>query len=48
MKWIAALFWVCTGLAIWSHYDGNPTAVNGVVGAGVCALVTTILAAIEE
>lgn len=47
MKWLAALFWVCFGVALWSMLAGNPTAINGVIGAGIVAVAITILWRIE-
>ncbi len=48
MKWIAALFWLCFAAAQWAHAHGNPTAINGVVGAGLVAAICTGLAWIER
>ncbi len=47
MRWIAALFWVCFGMACLSYAAGNPTAANGMFGAGLGAVVATSLAFIE-
>jgi hypothetical protein len=43
MRWIAALFWALTALAGIDMALGNPTAINGVIGAGACAVITTAL-----
>lgn len=43
MRWIAALLWTLTLLAAIDMVRGNPTAINGVVGAGACAAITTVL-----
>lgn len=48
MKTLAAILWVLCGLALIDHLHGNPTAINGVVGAGGCALIVTTLAVIER
>lgn len=41
---VATVAWLLTGLAAASMAVGNPTAVNGVLGAGVIAVVFTALA----
>lgn len=48
MKSLTALFLACTALAAWAMSEGNPTAVNGVVGAGLCTLVCGSLALIDR
>lgn len=48
MKWITGLFWVCFAAACGSHVLGNPAAINGIIGAGACAVACTILAWIER
>ena len=48
LKWVAAAFWVAFAAALVSHINGNPTAINGVIGAGVCAVVCTVLALIDR
>lgn len=44
MRILAGVFWVFTGLAVVALLAGNPAAINGVVGAGVLAVVFTALA----
>jgi hypothetical protein len=41
---LAILFWLLTGAAAWSMAAGNPTAINGVIGAAAGAVVFTGLA----
>jgi hypothetical protein len=41
---IAAIAWLLCGLAVLSMLAGNPTAINGIVGAGLLALTFTGLA----
>lgn len=48
MRWIAALFWAALALSLAEMYRGNPTAINGVIGAGAGALITTVLAFIAR
>jgi hypothetical protein len=40
--------WLLTGLAAVSMAAGNPTAINGVVGAGVLAVIFTGLAIFDR
>lgn len=48
VRTLAVVFWLLFGAAIWSYALGNPTAINGIIGAGVCAVVVTSLAIIEQ
>jgi hypothetical protein len=48
MRLLALLFVALTALAAWSMANGNPSAINGVVGAGVCAVICAALALIER
>lgn len=48
MKTLAAILWLLFAAAIWSYALGNPTAINGIIGAGVMAIVVTALAIIER
>jgi hypothetical protein len=41
---LAALLWLLTAAAAVSMAMGDPTAINGVVGAGACAIIFTGLA----
>ncbi|WP_406338241.1 hypothetical protein OG987_13280 [Streptomyces sp. NBC_01620] len=41
---LAALFWAVTALAVFSMASGNPTAINGVIGCGAGAVVTSLAA----
>jgi hypothetical protein len=47
MKTLTLLFVMLCALAAWSMAAGNPTAINGAIGAGACALVFIVLALIE-
>jgi hypothetical protein len=47
VKTLTALFAACTALAAWSWSAGNPTAGNGVIGAGIVTAVCAVLAWIE-
>lgn len=38
---LAVFFAVVTALAIWSHLAGNPTAIDGIIGAGFWSLMFT-------
>jgi len=48
MIWLTALFATCTGLAVWSMALGNPTAINGVIGAGLCTVALAALTVIDR
>ena len=48
MWFLTAVFAACTALAGWSMAAGNPTAINGVIGAGLGTLILTALALIER
>lgn len=48
MKASAALFWALCALAALSMANGNPTAVNGVIGAAAIAAVFTALAVLDR
>jgi hypothetical protein len=39
MGFITFLFAGCTAFAAWSMAAGNPTAINGVIGAGIGTVV---------
>ena len=41
---VALIGWVLCGCAVLAMMAGNPTAINGVVGAGLVAIVFTGLA----
>jgi hypothetical protein len=48
MWFLTAVFAACTALAAWSMAAGNPTAVNGVIGAGAGTVVLAALAVIDR
>lgn len=41
---MASACWVVTGLATWAMVMGNLVALYVVLGAGICAVVLTVLA----
>ncbi|WP_170208815.1 hypothetical protein [Micromonospora pisi] len=45
---MAAVFWAIFGLAVWSHHAGDPTVVNGIIGAGFGAILFTGLAWVDR
>lgn len=44
MKTLAAILWLLCGLAVLDMQLGNPTAINGVIGAGFGAAIATVYA----
>jgi hypothetical protein len=48
MAALAVLFAACAVLAAVSMAEGNPTAINGVIGAGTCAVVVAACAWLER
>lgn len=45
---IALAMWILTALAAVSMAMGNPTAINGVIGAGIIAVIFTGLAIFDR
>jgi len=41
---VAIIAWLMCALAVAAMLAGNPTAVNGVIGAGIAGLIFTLLA----
>jgi hypothetical protein len=48
MWFLTAVFAACTALSVQQMTVGNPTAINGVIGAGVMTLALAALALIER
>ncbi len=48
MKLLAVMFWLLCGLAFLYLRNGNPSAINGVIGAGACGLAFSVLAVVER
>jgi len=44
----AVLLWLLCGLAVVSHLGGNQTAINGILGAGIGAVLFTALAWLDR
>ena len=38
MGFLTFLFAGCTAFSAWAMTAGNPTAINGVIGAGICTV----------
>jgi hypothetical protein len=47
VKTLAFIFWLAFAFAIYSGMHGNDTAINGIIGAGIGALIFTGLAVSE-
>lgn len=45
---LTALYAACTAFAAVSMAAGNPTAINGVIGAGTCTVVLAVFAWLDH
>lgn len=48
MWWLTALFASLASIAMVAWLNGNPSVLNGVIGAGVCTVLSAALALIER
>lgn len=48
MKWLALFFWAVEAVAIYMYEHGDEGAATAVIGCGICAVIVTVLAAIES